>query len=258
MKITREQFNTAKKTFSQESLSDTQKNTMLSHIYVESEQAVAKPTVSPLSFYFVFFKQKAFVAVAVIVFASLGTTYASAQSLPGDLLYGMKVNILEPTGLALRFSEESKNEYKISLLKKRVDELEKLKQKGKLNDDSKKASSDATEKNIRALENSAIFNEEGENEYVSEKVKIYNTLIDSELKIETRIELDAGMEPDVNEVIKTEATNDVQRERDNPLDATPSFETGVEVGGYVETEVQNAVPADIGNSSDTGVIVPGL
>lgn len=200
MKITQEQFNEARKTFSKRSISDVKKNAMLSSIY--SESMISNwSTPSLLSPYFSFFKQKTFVALAAVVLLISGTAHASAQSLPGDPLYGIKVNVLEPIRLTFRLSDRSKNEYKISLLKKRVDELEQLKKGGKISEDAKQDSSKATHKNIKALKNSAIFNKNGENTYVSEKVKIYNDLIDSGLGVETTIEIDNVKNPKLSEEV---------------------------------------------------------
>ena len=242
MKITREQFNKAQKTFSKKSLSDIQKHIILSNIYSESEVAITRPVVSSSSSYFVFFRQKVFVAVAVVILLVSGTSYASAKSLPGDLLYGMKVNVIEPIGLALRFNEKSKNEYKISLLQKRVEELEKLKERGNINEDSQKASSEATNKNIKELEHSAIFDEKGGNVDVSEKLETYNNLIDAKLKIETNIKIDDNKELDVTEQvdIKEETTGDSDsgiNEVDIEVENQDDLPLNVESDSVIETEM---------------------
>ncbi len=259
MKITQEQFNKAQKTFSKKSLSDTQKHTMLSNIYTESKVTITKPVVSPLSSYFIFFRQKAFVAVAVMVLLVSGTSYASAQSLPGDLLYGIKVNVIEPIGLAIRFSEESKNEYKISLLQKRIEELEELKQGGKLNEDSQKASSEATDKNVRDLESSAIFDEHGENVDVAEKIKVYNNLIDSEIKIETNIKINNEEKPDVNEDVGGEKiANDLDSVLDGHEDSGLDLGGDIQVNKGIEIENQDGLPLNMEGGSDIEAKIPEL
>jgi len=208
MKITKKQFDTAQKKLSKKSLSGAQKQNMLAHIYANTQSPVDQPVVSPLSSYFLFFRQRAFVAVATLVLIFSGTSYASAQSLPGDLLYGLKVDVLEPIGLALQLSEEAKSNYKVSLLKKRIAELEELKERGAANEESQKASSKAANKNIKELEQSAIFSSEGTNEDVSEKIKMYNVLVDPALEIETTIEVDDLLETDSAETPVVELKND--------------------------------------------------
>ncbi len=226
---------------------------MLSAIYSESAEVATKPVVPSLSSYFISFRQKVLAAVAVIVLLVSGTSYASALSLPGDLLYGMKINIIEPIGLALRFSEESKNEYRILLLQKRVAELESLQQRGGIDEDAQKASSEAANKNVKELERSAIFDEKGENTDVSEKVKIYNNLIDAELKIETNINIDGPEELDVTGHVDTkEAITDVSgsgaNESNDPLD----------IEATIEVEKQTDLPLQVESGSVIQAEIPGL
>jgi hypothetical protein len=230
MKITRKQFNKAQKTFTKRSLSNIQKHAMLSYIYSESKNITPRSltTVSPWSSYFVFFRQKAFVAMAIIVLLVSGTSYASAMSLPGDLLYDIKVTIIEPIGLTLRFGEKSKNEYRISLLQKRVTELEKLRQRGGIDENSQRASSKATNKNIKELESNVMLNKQETNTYIYEKVKIYNSLVDSELKIETNIEIDDkkglidALDLNSNDLLDLE---DVNTGVDEKIESNSSIET---------------------------------
>ena len=223
--MTEEQFNEIQKTFSKRSLSDDQKNIILSTIYREvgktEFQSIPGSVVdSPINYYFSFFKHKTFVIMASFLLLLSGTAYASAQSLPGDLLYRMKVNMIEPTVLAFKFSEESKNEYKIELLQKRIEELEKLNSKSALDLNSQKESFKATVKNIKILEKSSIFNEQGENQGVSEQIKIYNGLMGDDLKVDTKIEIELGSDLEVKKdtgVIdgKTNDLKDVTNKPDN-------------------------------------------
>lgn len=186
MRISKEQFNNAKQNFSEKSLSNTQKQNMLQSIYSE-ETVQADPVLSPLSSYLMFFKEKYFVAIAVVVLLLSGTSFASAYSLPGDMLYSIKTKILEPVGLSLKFSEEAENRYKIQLLEKRVEELEKLKERDFLSKEKQKESRDTASKNVKDLESSAIFNEDGKNSEVSSQIEIYNNIIETELEIQTNI-----------------------------------------------------------------------
>lgn len=183
MKMTEEQFDKNRKSFARRGLSDAQKQTMLARIYTDTPASA--PVVSPLSDHFLFYREKIIAAVAAVVLVLSGTTLVSAHSLPGDPLYKVKVNVVEPIGLALRLSEESKNEYKVHLLQKRVDELRQLIAQESINADAQNASIMAADKNIKALEQSAIFDVEGKNAAVSETVEAYNSLIDGGLKIDT-------------------------------------------------------------------------
>lgn len=243
MKITQEQFNNAKETFFKKSLSDTQKEIMLSSIY--SREIVNKSIISPFFPYLLIIKHKAFAVLLFIVLLVSGTSYASAMSLPGDILYDMKVDILEPAGLIFRLSEESKNEYRISLLEKRVEELSTLKKSGNNYQESQKASSKATNKNIKVLEQSAIFDEKGQNIEVAQKLELYNNLIDEELKIETNIIIDDKEEIDIDTSleVKEESAVELESEVDESKDI-------LDTQFDIKIEEENKLPLNIENDLD--------
>jgi len=187
MKISKEQFNTAQKTLSKKGLSYSQKNTMLSSIYAQNSEIEKGPVVSPLSSYFMFFQTKSFAVLTMILLVVSGTSYASAQSLPGDLLYSVKINALEPIVLVLQKDSKSKDEYRIILLQKRIDELEKLVKRNGIKKESEIESSKATQKNVKVLEKSAVFTEEGQNIKISNQIEKYNSLVSSDFEIKTSI-----------------------------------------------------------------------
>lgn len=124
MKISEEQFNTIQKNFLKRSLSASQKKSIIDQIYIQAKKEERQKIPSPYGSYAILFRQKTLIVVMIVVLLS-GTTFASAKSLPGDLLYGIKINIIEPVNLALRFTEKSKNEYRLKLLQVRIDENEK-------------------------------------------------------------------------------------------------------------------------------------
>lgn len=73
-------------------------------------------------------------ALAAIVAAGSGATatYASAQSLPGEALYSVKVNLLEPAEEALAFSAEAKAAVAVSHIERRYQEAALLSASGRL------------------------------------------------------------------------------------------------------------------------------
>lgn len=142
MKITKKQFEKAQETFLEKSLSTGEKASMLSTIYSE----VGAPVTSPLSGWSILFSRRVAMAFLVVVFVFSGGAYASAYSLPGDLLYPIKVGVLEPIALAARITDEAKEQYRTKLIERRAQELEILYERGALTEEKKAISERATEK----------------------------------------------------------------------------------------------------------------
>lgn len=64
--------------------------------------------------------------VFVVLLVVVGVGVASDQSLPGQSLYSLKVNVVEPmTGLT-HFTEVGRLDYQVALIEKRVDEIQAL------------------------------------------------------------------------------------------------------------------------------------
>ena len=79
-----------------------------------------------------------FIALALIVAAALGggVSVASQQALPGDALYGVKIEVNEQIQAALAFSEEARATVALGALERRLEEAEKLSAEGRLNADT--------------------------------------------------------------------------------------------------------------------------
>ena len=76
-------------------------------------------------------------AFGVLLVGTGGVTYASESALPGDFLYSFKVDVVEEVRGAFQFSAEDKAAWDAKRLERRFDEIEKLKDEGKLNTESK-------------------------------------------------------------------------------------------------------------------------
>jgi len=93
------------------------------------------PVPSPF-FRFAFLSHTAFMKAGVlallIISLSGATAYASLDSLPGDLLYGVKVNVVEKVSKLVAFSPESRARAETAQIERRIGEFEALAEKGKL------------------------------------------------------------------------------------------------------------------------------
>ncbi|MBI5404830.1 MAG: hypothetical protein HY976_01260 [Candidatus Kerfeldbacteria bacterium] len=102
----------------------------------------------------------AFALAGVLVFMS-SVAYAAEQSLPGEKLYGLKVNVIEPVSVALSLTSETKIGRQADILEQRLRETEALVAQGKLTPQLKlsvaarvNASAETLQREIEELDNS--------------------------------------------------------------------------------------------------------
>ncbi len=113
------------------SLTAEEKVNMLEHI-LKGSTFVECPIESPYvkySFVSMFSKRNLFygsTVLALVVMLSGGAVFASDQSLPGNILYPLKVKVVEPLQGAFIFSHEDKVAYETHLITKRLVEAETL------------------------------------------------------------------------------------------------------------------------------------
>lgn len=187
MKINEEEFNKSTELLKGVRLTEAEKSAMLSNIYQTEIAPKPSGVVSPFIFSSLFMRERVMVALASFVLILTGGGYAAAGSLPGDPLYGIKVNVLEPLALGLTFDESAKDEYKIELLQRRVAELQELRLNADVNLASEEESYHAAERNIAELEASAVYDNNGINVEIEASVNTYNSLISEPFKLETKV-----------------------------------------------------------------------
>ncbi len=71
------------------------------------------------------YTRSAIVLLTLLILVS-GIIYSSKQSLPGDRLYTLKINVLEKIEMAVHVSSKSKAIYQVTLLTNRLDEVQEL------------------------------------------------------------------------------------------------------------------------------------
>lgn len=76
-------------------------------------------------------------AFMVLLISTGGVTYASESSLPGDLLYDFKVEVVEEVQGVFKLTPEAKAEWDAKRMQRRFDEAEELENQGKLNPEFK-------------------------------------------------------------------------------------------------------------------------
>ncbi len=88
------------------------------------------PKLSIISLYFNQFKNMPALIIALIVALSGGTSVAAVNSLPGDVLYPVKVSVNEPIAGLFTVSQEAKTVRQEKLAERRLQEVEELVAKG--------------------------------------------------------------------------------------------------------------------------------
>lgn len=215
MKIREEEFNKAVNKLSQARLSNDRKDAMLKQFYAATKpkpDGEAGMIKSPWSFSFIAAHRYASVCAVVLMMFG-GTAYASTQSLPGDLLYNFKVEVMEPLTLSAYWDEDSREQYKVSRLQERIKELQALRESGHIDSEASYASYAATQKNVTDLETSAVFDKDGQNHEVSAFINSYNSIAEEEFRVKTVINLDDGDDQEEN---KDATTTSVEVEVDLP------------------------------------------
>ncbi len=117
-------------------LSREEKSFLLQRILTRSPYASIPSNIFTRSFVAV--RTHAFVTlVALLVLATGGVSYAAESSLPGDLLYPLKVDITEPIRDIVQILPEQKVEWEAQKANRRIEEVEALISKEKFDEDKK-------------------------------------------------------------------------------------------------------------------------
>lgn len=110
-------------------LSSEEKKAMLSHLSAYSESNPV-PVISP---FFSHTRKLVYAVVAVALILTGGTAAAAERALPGDLLYPIKIEVNEPVRGLLK-AKKSKIKWEEERAVRRLDEVEKLTDQGRLDE----------------------------------------------------------------------------------------------------------------------------
>lgn len=136
-----------KSDYNQLSLSVDEKINLKNKLFSQIDSvAVSRPVVSPFMSWSFYFKA---VPAFVLMFAIVGApiSFAAERSLPGDVLYTVKVKVNEEVAAAF-VPKKEKDEYYQKLLNKRVTEMKTLAKTGDLDTDALEDISNTLEDNV--------------------------------------------------------------------------------------------------------------
>lgn len=242
-------------------LAESEKDELFSRILKSTGQpALNKPIKSPYDHFFGFFSStKVKVALALVVFSFTSiTTYASLNSLPGDILYPIKTKVLEKVADAVTFSSESKARRNSIKLERRIKEFEDLAEKGRL--DEKKVRSiefdsekelNKFDKNIKKIpddtEVKKHLNDDLENKVDKHREKIIK-IIDDNKSINKKT-----FEAVLNRGKKTDLKKDDNKEKDQKKDEKINVDTQLQkasVHGVFQKKLDNNVEKSQNNDKN--------
>ncbi len=188
-------FNKGIEDFKNIALSEHEKETIRRNV-------MATPIPSPYNGLVIFHKivqhnRKILYALSAVVFLSLGGKlfiYGAEKSVPGDLLYASKINIIEPLYGLLNNTPEEKAQFEIIKATRRLVEAETLALSGKLNTNTKNDLENKFKESSQAF--ATVINEVSTSTMGNEQLKLeFNAKINAHMRIMDIIE---GQTPSSN------------------------------------------------------------
>ncbi len=165
----------------------------------------------------------------VVMLASGGTAYASRQSLPGDLLYPIKVSITEPLETALAVTAEAKIEAELRHSENRLQEADALANEGELNPELYdrlrsrfQAQAERVQDRMQKLE------DDGKSEKALEVAARYESFLETHQQILTKLASTVGI--NTNQVAEIQKSVEAQQK------------TAAEVRTEAETRISDNAP----------------
>lgn len=102
------------------------------------ESTAPRPIPAPFNWFVLAHKTSVFAGLLLFIFSGTAVVVASQDSLPGDVLYPVKVNIKEPIVSAISFGTDAKLSAEVEKASERLEEAEKLSEVGRLSADTRK------------------------------------------------------------------------------------------------------------------------
>lgn len=211
-------------------LTEREKSLMFSKI--SAHMASTSPLSNSFNWFVFFNKTSVAFAAFIFIFSGAAVVVASETSLPGDLLYPIKVNIKEPVISALSLSQSAKIKAEASKASERLKEAEELSETGRLNADTRKEIEDRFEKHVEKMDSFVENDSKKEDKKVQKKVKVQSDFEENVLrhteeldKIKEELSDDEKVEV---ENLKSKVLQTVQNKKEkkkNERDRSDSYES---------------------------------
>ncbi len=121
------------------------RETLMNHIK-------GNPGTSPSPYSSTFFLKRYKIAIISLFAVSFGTAFASTPSLPGEFLYPVKTQIVEPIIKFAKLTPEAEVKYEAELANTRIAEMQELKIKNRVTEENTRQNQELFSANIAAIE----------------------------------------------------------------------------------------------------------
>lgn len=156
------------------------------------------------------------VVLVIALLVGAGTSLAAEGTLPGDILYPIKISVNERVAGWFRVDSQSKTEWQAQLLERRLEEAETLAQKGKLNADTRlevetnfEEHLDRAKKRIEDLENRQDLETAADlSSRLETSLRVHDRIL---TKLSEKIEIRSELAPIIAKVRATSKTTENMR-----------------------------------------------
>ncbi len=175
--------------------------------------------------------------MGVFVVTASGISYAAESTVPGDLLYPVKVNVNEQVQGFFQFDSKSKAQWEIDRMNRRLEEVETLTNEGKLDVKIKNDFKQKLDVNTKAVVNHIKeLKAEGKEEEAAEIESTFDTVFQIHNEAALDVEFDGTGLKDPKE--KEEEKETDEPEETVETDIETDVETDVDTSTEVEVEVE--------------------
>ncbi len=189
-----------------------------------------------------------FATLTVFVLFGTGVSYAAQDSMPGELLYPVKIHVNEKVEGFFNFSPKSKAEWELDRMNRRLEEVENLKEKGPLDLKTKFEIKQQLDLNAEVFENHledlrSEGDEEGELEIRNQFQNVFQNHQDEALDIEFNIK-DKPFPP-IKDLIENQTETETESETEETTSEESSAPESTAEAPVVDTTLDATVESTI-------------
>lgn len=153
------------------------------------EKNVRQPQVSPINIFIFLLRNPLSVALTLALVIGSSVSFAAEGSLPGDLLYPVKILLNEEVRGTLTITSEAKAEWETERAERRLAEAVSLSAVGKLDEEKEQKLAEQLEKHVQKVADRVMELEERNPELADEVTSRFETSLEAHAEILMRLSL---------------------------------------------------------------------